>query len=300
MTAPRSGYLFILGAAVLWATIGPAARFSLDAGMDPLELGFWRALLAGVLFGIHAAARGRFRIARADVPAVVAFALVSVTLFYTAYFEAVRAGGAALAAVLLYTAPVWVVFASALWLGERLTLRKLVAVGIILAGVLLVGLGSGSGLAFSPAALVWGLLSGLAYATYYLFGKRYFGPYDPATLFLYAMPLGALFLIPWVEWSPKRPLDLAVILWLSVVPTYLAYLLYSIGIQRVEAGRAATVATLEPVVAAGLAWLFWQEVLGWWGYMGAIFVIAGVLVTALEGRPRATAMIPHEGPVAPG
>jgi drug/metabolite transporter, DME family len=274
---------FVVAAAVLWASIGPASRFSLDGGLDPLELAFWRGILGGVFFGAHAAARGRFRIARQDVPAVVAFALVGVTLFYAAFFEAVRTGGAALAAVLLYTAPVWVIFASALWLNERVTVRKLVAVAVILAGVALVALSSGAGVRFSGAAFVWGLLSGVAYATYYLFGKRYFGPYDASTIFLYAMPVGALALIPWIDWSAKSTTDVWVILYLSAVPTYAAYLLYSIGIQRIEAGRAATVAAIEPVVAAALAWLFWREVLGWWGYAGAVLVIAGVVIAA-RGR----------------
>jgi hypothetical protein len=49
--------------------------------------------------------------------------------------------------------------------------------------------GRGTGGAPRGAALGWGLLAGLAYASYYLFGKRYFARYDPPTIYMYALLL---------------------------------------------------------------------------------------------------------------
>jgi DME family drug/metabolite transporter len=295
------GYAYIIGAALLWATIGPAARFALRDGITPLEISFWRAAIGGLLFAVHAAARGRLRLERRDLPAVGGFALLGVTIFYWAYFRAVELGGAALAAILLYTAPAWVALSAALWLGERLTMRKLSAVALTLAGIALVAFGSGSGVSAGDAtsrvqALAWGLLSGLAYAGYYLFGKRYFARYDASTLFAYALPLGAVLLLPGVTFGSKSTTAWLVLLFLAVVPTYLAYSLYSIGLGRVEATRAATVATLEPVAAAALAYAVWGEALHGIGYLGAALVIAGVLVVATERPTRVAVAPPHEGP----
>jgi DME family drug/metabolite transporter len=299
------GYAYIIAAALLWATIGPAARFALRDAITPLEISFWRAAIGGLLFLVHAASRGRLRLARRDLPAVGGFALLGVTIFYWAYFRAVELGGAALAAILLYTAPAWVALAAALWLGERLTLRKAGAVALTLAGIALVALGSGSGVSASSAtsrapALAWGLLSGLAYAGYYLFGKRYFARYDASTLFAYALPLGALLLLPGVTFTSKSTTAWLVLLFLAVVPTYLAYSLYSVGLGRVEATRAATVATLEPVAAAALAYLVWGEALHGLGYLGAALVIAGVLVVATERPTQDAVAPPHEGPAPVG
>jgi drug/metabolite transporter, DME family len=297
------GYVYIIAAALLWATIGPAARFALRAGIEPLEIGFWRAAIAGLLFALHATVRGRVRIARQDLPAVGAFALLGVTVFYWSYFRAVELGGAALAAILLYTAPAWVALAAALWLGERLTARKSAAVALTLTGIALVAFGSGSGgsggagdATAHVSALAWGLLSGLAYAGYYLFGKRYFGRYDASTLFAYALPVGAMLLLPAVRFAPKSAATWLVLLFLAVVPTYAAYLLYSFGLARVEATRAATVATLEPVAAAVLAYVVWGEALRGLGYLGAALVLAGVLLVATERGARAALEPPHEGP----
>ena len=295
------GYAYIIAAALLWATIGPAARFALQAGVAPLEISFWRAAIGGLLFAVHAASRGRLRLARRDLPAVGGFALLGVTIFYWAYFRAVELGGAALAAILLYTAPAWVALAAALWLGERLTARKAIAVALTLAGIALVAVGSGSGVSTGSAtsrvqALVWGLLAGLAYAGYYLFGKRYFARYEASTLFAYALPLGAVLLLPGVTFAPKSTTAWLVLLFLALVPTYLAYSLYSIGLGRVEATRAATVATLEPVAAAALAFVVWGEALHGLGYVGAALVIAGVLVVATERATQVAVAPPHEGP----
>ena len=297
------GYAYIVAAALLWATIGPTARFALRAGIEPLEISFWRAAIAGLLFLLHAVMRGRLRIARHDLPAVGGFALLGVTIFYWAYFRAVELGGAALAAILLYTAPAWVALAAALWLGERLTARKSLAVAMTLAGIALVALGSGAGVAVGAApatsrvpALAWGLLAGVAYAAYYLFGKRYFARYDASTLFAYALPLGAALLLPLVAFAPKSAAEWLVLLFLAVVPTYGAYLLYSLGLARLEASRAATVATLEPVAAAALAYLVWGEALRGPGYVGGALVLGGVLLVATEREARRTLEPPHEGP----
>ena len=289
------GYLCIALAAALWGSLGVVSRLVLSAGVSPLELSFWRASLAGALFAVHAVARGRVRVARGDVGALVAFAIVGVAVFYLSYLHAVQAGGAALAAILLYTAPAWVAIASALWLHERMTRRKLSALVITLVGVSLVALGApeaGDGLRVGPAALGWGLLSGLAYACYYLYGKRYFMRYEAPTLFMYALPLGAMLLLPAVRFVPQAAPTWGWILYVSAVPTYLALRLYEAGLKRVEATRAVTVATLEPVIAAALAYAVWGESLRPIGYVGAALVLAGVIAMSTE---RAAV----EGAVAP-
>ena len=49
-----TGYLYIIFAAILWGIIGPVSRLAFDQGMAPLEVAFWRAVLAWICFGSHA------------------------------------------------------------------------------------------------------------------------------------------------------------------------------------------------------------------------------------------------------
>ena len=286
--ARRSGYVLVALAAALWATLGIVSRFVLRDGVEPLELGFWRALIGGALFATQAIVQRRTRLQRRDWPAVGAFAIIGVALFYYSYLGAVRDGGAAMAAILLYTAPAWVAVGSVLWLGERVSLRVAGVVVLTLAGVVLVALGGprsglrGSGLHPSGAAIAWGLVSGVAYASYYIFGKRYLTRYAPATLFMYALPLGAFVLFPAVRFAPKTAAIWGGIAFIGVVPTFAALHVYSAGLRRLDATRAVTVATLEPVIAAALAYAVWDERLGALGYAGAALVLAGVLIMSRD------------------
>jgi drug/metabolite transporter, DME family len=278
------GYVFVAAAAVLWGLLGPVTRIALREGMGAVEVAFWRALLAAGLFAVHAIAIRRVKLQRRDVPSVVAFGVVGVAGLLACYSRAVETGGAALAAILLYTAPVWVALLSALFLGERMTGRKLLALGLATAGVAGIAASSGGGgIRLTPAALGWGLASGFAYALYYLFGKRYFERYATATLFIYALPVGALAMLPMVEFHHKTPAAWASLVFLAVVSTYLAYLFYSAGLRRVEATRASTVATVEPVVAAVAALLMWNERLSPAGYACAAVVLLGVLLMVGTG-----------------
>lgn len=293
------GSAFIIAAALLWATLGPVARFLLQSGVSALEIGFWRAAFAAVLFAAHTAVGRDAPVASRDFPAIGGFALVGVSLFYLSFFRAVETGGAALAAILLYTAPVWVALAARVWLREQLTTRKMIAIALSLAGVGLVAAGGGGAERhrIGMAAIAWGLTSGVAYASYYLFGKRYFQRYEPARVFALAMPIGAAALLPFVEFAAKPAWAWLLLLFIATVPTYGAYLLYAAGLARTEATRAATIATIEPLAAALLAMAVWGESLHPTGYAGAVLIVGGVLVTLprASGAPRAAAASPRSG-----
>lgn len=279
------GYLYVAAAAALWGLLGPVTRFALAEGVGATEVAFWRAVLGAALFGVHALAIGRVRIARRDVPAVAGFGVFGVAGLLATFSWAVEAGGAALASILLYTAPVWVALLSRLFLGERMTARKLGALAVASAGVAGIAAAGGGAVRPGAGAVGWGLASGFAYALYYLFGKRYFALYPTATLFVWALPAGALAMVPLVEWAPKSPAAWGALAFIAFVPTYLAYVCYSAGLRRVEATRASVVATVEPVVAAAGAYLLWGERLATAGYLFAVLVLAGVLLMVGGERP---------------
>lgn len=292
------GYGYILLAATCWGLLGPVARWALAAGVQPLEIAFWRAVIGGLCFMGHAtwlrAHRGAVSVARRHVPVVLAFGLVGVAFFYSAYQFAVEAGGAALASVLLYTAPAWVALIGGTWLGERITARKALAVALTLLGVTGIALGGAGVLRITTEALAWGLASALSYALYYPFGKRYFDAYAPATIFACALPVGALGLAPFVTFAPKGAVAWGALTFIGLVSTYGAYLAYGASLRRLEASRASIVATLEPVVAAFVAFWWWDERFGAWGYVGAVLVITAAFLAAAAPEAEASQEVAHE------
>lgn len=273
------GYLYLLLAAFLWGLIGPVSRLAFQEGLTPLAVAFFRAGIAWVFFGLHALLLRQVRVERRDALPLLLFGLVGVSLFYGSYQLAVVYGGAALASVLLYTAPAWVALLSLVVLKEPLDRTGLLAVALTLLGVGLMGVGGGSGVRVLSLALFFGLLSGFTYALYYIFGKLYLPRYATPTLFLYALPVGALGLLPWVEFAPLSPRAMEALLFLGVFSTYGAYLAYYAGLKRLPATRASVVATLEPVVANLFAFLLFREVLSLWAYLGAGLVLLAVVLT---------------------
>ena len=276
--------LLILTAAVLWGLLGILGKQAQAAGVSPLEVAFWRAAMAGGLYALHTAViraplpRGR------DLWITAAFGIAGVSVFYGTYQLAVRAGGASLASVLLYTAPAFVALMGWAFLRERLGLRELAAVAGTLAGIALISFGGGQGVTVGPAALGFGLAAGFTYSLYYVYGKAFFHRYAPPALLAVALPVGALGLLPLVEFAPKTAPAWGSLLALSFFSTYLAYLAYSAGLRHLNATRASVIASLEPVVAAALAALLYAERLSALALLGAALVIGAALLLSVEKK----------------
>ena len=282
------GYLYIIVAAILWGIIGPVSKLAFDQGMAPLEVAFWRAVLSWVCFGGHAVVAGQVRVQIRDLPTLLVFSVTGVTLFYASYQLAVDKGGAALAAVLLYTAPAWVTVISRFAFKESLTLAKCLALAMTLAGVVGVSFGVGGGndglgASLGVAAFISGLTAGFCYSLYYIFGKHFSGRYNAPTIFFYILPMGALLLLPWVSFSHKTAPAWGALAILAFFSTYLAYYFYYGGLRQLEASRAAITATLEPVVAALVAYFWWQESFSTIGYVGGGLILASVVLIIYDG-----------------
>ena len=101
----KRGYIYILTAAMLWGLIGPFAKVAFKEGVSPLEVAFWRAVLAWFFFAFQSLLQRRVTVKIHDLPGLAMFGFICVTLFFGSYQIAVERGGAALASVLLYTAP---------------------------------------------------------------------------------------------------------------------------------------------------------------------------------------------------
>lgn len=247
-----------------------------------MEVAFWRASMGWVVYAVHALVTRQARVAARDLPWMAAFGVAGIAGLFCSYVLAVQAGGAALSSVLLYTAPAWVALLAWKFLDEPLNAVKLAAVAMTIVGVAGVSLGQGGGGQVNAAAVGFGLLSGFTYALYYLFGKTFLGRYTTPALFLTALPVGALVMLPFFSFGPREPSAWAACAVMSVLCTYLAYMVYYAGLKRIEATRAAVVATLEPVAASLMAFALFGERFSLLGYLGAGLILAAVLLTILK------------------
>jgi DME family drug/metabolite transporter len=276
------GYLFILSAATCWGLIGIFSSIAFSQGIEPMEVAFWRALLTWICFATQAVIQGNTRFDSKDTPLLFVFAFFGISLFYISYQYAVKTGGAAFASVLLYTAPAWVVVFSYFIYKEKLTRIKSISVILVIFGVYLIsktGGDAGGTHSIGFIALLSGLTSGFCYSLYYTIGKYFSKKYTSANLFLYLLPLGALGILPFVDFVHKTPLAWTALISVSVISTFIANHCYYNGLKCLEAGRASIVATVEPVVAALAAYILFGEYFTFLGYWGVFFILTAVIVT---------------------
>ncbi|MEZ4769180.1 MAG: DMT family transporter [Caldilineales bacterium] len=192
-TAAVRGYLLVLLAASLWATLGVIYTLLARAGLAAITVAALRAGLGGLLLlaGLLILRRDWLRINRRALRVVLLYGIFGVALFYASYVNAILSVGVAVAAVLLYTAPAWVALIAWRFLGEQLTRRHAGALLLTLFGTALVAQVFRTGVAqINVAGILWGLLAGLTYGLWSVFNKVGVRHTNPWTLQCYGMLVG--------------------------------------------------------------------------------------------------------------
>ncbi|SDK83831.1 drug/metabolite transporter, DME family [Glycomyces sambucus] len=294
----RRGLAFLTVTGLAWGTTGAAADLIYAAtDIGPAAVSFWRHLGGLVLLGAFCVARGP-RAPRRPLRGRLGHLLgagFGMAVFQTAYFASVEATGVAVATLLtLGSGPVLTAFGARLALGERLGRGGLLAVaGAVVGLAVLVG-GDAS---VDPAGAALALLSAAGYAAVTLLGRSagQRGE-DPFTITLWSFGVGAaVLLVPaLLEGLLPRGGDpvraWALMAYLAVFTTALAYPLYFAGAARVRAATASVMMLIEPVTAAVLAVAVLGEPLTAAAVAGSLILLASITALAAAesrgARPR--------------
>ena len=279
-------HICVLASGVLWGLIGifnrrlTAAGFSV--GSIVLIRNFGSMLLLGLLFAIKD--RNIFRIRWKHVPIFLGTGVVSVLFFTLCYFSCQKLCSLAVAAVLLYTSPAFVVIFSAILWKDRITKRRLLALALAFLGCTFVtGLWSGDA-SVTLWGAVLGVASGLFYGLYSIFGRYALAHYKPFTVTFYTFlfaGIGALAVLRPAELAAgfsSAPGMVWVALGLIVVCTVAPYLLYTFGLAGMDSGKAAILASVEPVTAAIVGVLAFGEPMNVMVLLGLACILACVYI----------------------
>ena len=279
---PARGIVLVLLAAMLWGTTGTAQSLA-PAGLSPYWVGALRLALASGFFALLAM--------RAGAPARpwpwpwarTLLAGACVAAYNLSFFAGVKYSGVALGtAIAIGSGPLWAGMLQALllrrWPSAPWWLGTLVGV----AGGAAMALGQGSGLRPSLVGTLLCLLAGLSYAGYALLNKALVLQLGPARANLAVFGSAALLSLP-LAWAfagaPQAGAGAwAVVAYLGLVATGVAYLLFSSALRHVSGATAVTLALAEPVTAFALAVLVVGEAPQPLAYLGLAGVIAGLLL----------------------
>jgi DME family drug/metabolite transporter len=296
------GFLAVGVAASIWGTLGFFAKILYAEGVSfealvavRASVG-WAAMLLFVLltWGVKG-----LRVTGRDFLFLVPLGLVGIGAFYLLYFFTVRESTVGTAAILLYSSPAFVALLAWIFLKETLGPLRLLALALTFGGIFLVVGGYDPGaLEISLPVLATGLLSGLTYGLYSIFGKPLAGHLEPAIILSYALGFGSVLLVLAALPTFHTLIGLssdsyALLVMLAVVHTALAFGLYTEGLKRLDAGQAAIVATVEPVVAGAIGVVLLGEELTALKVIGALLVLAGAALAQvrLEKTSRGSAVL---------
>ncbi len=283
---------FILASGVLWGTMGLFVRQYNNKGMDSLEIVAIRAMVTVLCMFVFLLCGHRelLKIRLKDLWCFVGNGLLSVLFFNLCYFKAMTMTSLSVAAVLLYTAPTIVMLLSRVFFKEKLTKVKLLSVVFTFAGCVLVTGVIGSGTVLSGAGILVGLGAGFGYALYSIFCRFALERgYHSFTISFYTFVFTMLGCIPLVDLSGIGSVVFSCwqmvvfTLLCGLVTTVLPYILYNFGLQYVENGKAAVIASVEPAVATLLGVLVFRETLTITGAIGLLMVIGAVVVCQRKG-----------------
>ena len=275
----------ILVAALLFGTTGTAQAL---AGVGPPPaVGSARIVVGGAALAVVAALRGELR-GLAAARTLVVVAALGVAGYQLAFFAAVRSTGVAVGTVVAIGLAT-VVTGALEWAieGTPPPRRWIAATTLAIAGVVLLAVASGADAAIRPAGIALAVAAAVGYALYAVVCKRLLRlGHAPGGVMGASFGLAGLLLVPvLVAAGPAQlasPAGVGLALYLGLLPTTAAYLLYARGLRRVTAGEATTIGLAEPLAAAVLGAAVLHERLGPPALAGGGLVLAGLLALTLR------------------
>lgn len=295
--AMRSAMLVAL-TAVCWGLAGGIGGILLEEGWGSFVVSFYRGII-GLLFVVAwlVLRPGNSGLANPRLWLWSIVAGLGVAGNFSFYFLSISEGSVAVAATLMYCAPVFVFLVSFILKLERLTAFKLAAIVVVILGIaLLTGIYDVGGSRITPTGIGAGLLAGLSYAMF-IFGFKYAARYgSPQAILTIAFAVLALVLI-WPAGSdqvvavlstPDWPMFLA----LGVLGAGFSFIFYIVGLSNTAPTVASIVAMVEPVTASLFGVLLLNESLTGIQFFGMGLIL--VTVTALSVHSNSgSRYVPH-------
>ncbi|MFC0561898.1 DMT family transporter [Halalkalibacter alkalisediminis] len=260
----KTAYILAIVGAACWGLIGLFVQNLYVYGFTAWDVVAIRSIFAAVILLIYMALlnRSELRINWKHIPFFIGSGIISIVFFNWCFFTVMEQANLSLAVVLLYTGPLFVTILSRIFFKELLTVRKVIAIIITLFGcAFVVGFFPSINTVITASTLLVGIGSGFFYALYSIFAKVSSRYYGALTITGYTYFCAALFMITTNPFVSKLDLLLnwSVFLnsiGLALIPTILAFLLYTKGLSYIESSRASILSTIEPVVAICVGFLF--------------------------------------------
>lgn len=284
-------FLFVLIAAALWGAAGVFVKAVGNSDITEMQIVFFRAFFSSAVLGIIILLKNKklFKVAIRDIWLFAAAGVFSIVLFNFSYYKTMALTSLSVAAVLLYTAPIFVCVLSVLLFREKITFNKIFALVIAFIGCCFVSGAFSQNYRLTPTALCFGLLTGFGYSLYTIFSQVLINKgYGSLTITFYTFLFAAVGSSPFANMGKTvtqimaEPTAILVLFLMAITNTVIPYLLYTAGLVGVPTSVAPIIATIEPVVATVISVTVYREAFEIWHFLGIVLVLSSVLVLNLR------------------
>ena len=285
-------YLLLTLTVLFWAGNFVLAR-ALNASFDPLTLAFYRWSLAFLILLPVWLPRSRphWAVLRRHWLRLALLGLVGVGCFNTLLYIGLETTTATNATLLQSAIPVLILLISALFLGEKVTLRQWAGVALSLAGVLVIITHGDFSRLFDLAINdgdLWVLGAVVAWAAYSLLLRLKPAEVDGFAFLGYSILVAVVALAPFsvweqgglplLDWTPPMA---TTILYMAICPSILSYLFWNRGVAELGAARAGLFIHLIPLFGLLLSVLFLGEKVQAFHLVGIALIFVGIYLAVV-------------------
>ena len=278
-----------LGAGVLWGTSCLFVRGMSGFGMTSSMQTAFKMLLTGAFYWIliFLTDRNKLKIKLKDIWIFILAGFISMAVFTWLHYYVLIHGQASVTTALIYTSPIFVMLLSAVFFKEKITPVKVVAVLLAVSGCALTARMLSETYRTPLLIAAASILAGFAYSTYSILAKFATRKYDSLTMTAYSFLFAAIFTVPFGHMPTalglmgKHPQLIALVLGKALLTSALPYFFYTWGISRIEAGRAAVSAVMEPLVTCTLGIMVFQEPANAAKIAGILLILISVIIVNL-------------------
>ena len=280
--------LLMLLCVVVWACAFPLIQIALEE-LSFVNLTILRLFVVCLTFGILFLSRkNKFsKLQKKDVIPIFFLGFFGVIIYHLGlnYGEQFVSAGAA--SLIIATIPVFIVIAARFILQEHLPLLKVLGISFALLGVLVIILWGKQGAYLDIEYLVGALaivIASVMGAAYTIAGKKLLQRYSALSLTIYAMLLGSLGLIPFVNTSlfmELRLLSLAgwgAVIFLGIFSTVIGYVIWYVGLEMRSASELSVYLYCIPVLSTIISYFLLGQAVTLFFIVGGVFVITGVFI----------------------
>ncbi|KIL51248.1 transport protein YwfM [Jeotgalibacillus alimentarius] len=281
--------LFVLFAAMLWGTTGTAQSFAPD-GTHPVAFGAFRLCIGGGALLLFSILQKNFSLSGWPLPTLIA-AACCMAFYQPFFFSAVLMTGVAVGTVTaIGSAPViaglleWLLY-------KRIPDRKWWAATFTAITGCVFLFANPQAITVDPVGMLLALGAGTAFATYTIVSKELLNSHPPDTVTAVVFTLAAVLLSPVLfffdlDWI-ATPEGLGTGLYIGVIATAFAYLLFARGLQGIKPSTAVTLSLAEPMTAALLGVAIVGETLSLLSWTGVCLLMMSIVILSIQRKTEA-------------